>query len=157
MALTQIASSFLGDVTDDLTIEKATGVYSRYGNIIHITDGKTDEILSIITAKNVIDNEHHSSLKDNIDTFDVELIGEQNYDEHIIKGNRFIIPAENEGELFEFVIDEVDDRRSYHKTFEITSYGSYLELKKAKVIEPFTRTGTAREHMFYALADTEHE
>src|SRR5699024_2756229 len=109
------------------------------------------------TAKNVIDNEHHSSLKDNIDTFDVELIGEQNYDEHIIKGNRFIIPAENEGELFEFVIDEVDDRRSYHKTFEITSYGSYLELKKAKVIEPFTRTGTAREHMFYALADTEHE
>ncbi len=157
MALTQIGSLNIGDLTDDLTIEKATGVYSRYGNIVHITDSKTDGIQAIITAKNVLSNVHHASLKDNIDTFDIELIGEQNYDEFIVKGNRFIIPAENEGEMLEFVIDEVDDRRSYSKTIEVTSYASYLDLQKAKAIEPFSRNGTAREHMFYALADTEHE
>src|SRR5699024_875906 len=116
-----------------------------------------DQILAIATAKNVLDNEHHASLKDNIDTFDIELIGEQNYDNHLLKGNRMIIPGENEGELLEFVIDEVEDFRSYSKVYEVRSYASYLDLQKAKAIKPFTRTGTAREHMFYALSDTEFE
>lgn len=157
MALTQIGSLNIGDLTDDITIEKASGVYSRYGNIVHITDGKTDQILAIATAKNVLDNEHHASLKDNIDTFDIELIGEQNYDEYLLKGNRLIIPAENEGEMVEFVINEVEDIRGHSKLFDVKAYASYLDLQKAKAIKPFTRTGTAREHMFYALADTEFE
>lgn len=157
MALTQIGSLNIGDLTDDITIEKASGVYSRYGNIVHITDGKTDQILAIATAKNVLDNEHHASLKDNIDTFEMELIGEQNYDEHLLKGNRLIIPAENEGEMLEFVINEVEDIRGHSKIFDVKAYASYLDLQKAKAIKPFTRTGTAREHMFYALADTEFE
>src|SRR5690625_3552799 len=155
MALTQIGSLNIGDLTDDITIEKASGVYSRYGNIVHITDGKTDQILAIATAKNVLDNEHHASLKDNIDTFDIELIGEQNYDDYLLKGNRLIIPAENEGEMVEFVINEVEDIRGHSKLFDVKAYASYLDLQKAKAIKPFTRTGTAREHMFYALADTE--
>src|SRR5690625_4030122 len=157
MALTQIGPLNIGDLTDDITIEKASGVYSRYGNIVHITDGKTDQILAIATAKNVLDNEHHASLKDNIDTFDIELIGEQNYDDYLLKGNRLIIPAENEGEMVEFVINEVEDIRGHSKLFDVKAYASYLDLQKAKAIKPFTRTGTAREHMFYALSDTEFE
>src|SRR5690625_1536987 len=158
MSKTQLASMFIGanhNLYDD--VEKASGVYSRYGNIVHITDGKTDQILAIATAKNVLDNEHHASLKDNIDTFDIELIGEQNYDEHLLKGNRLIIPAENEGEMVEFVINEVEDIRGHSKLFDVKAYASYLDLQKAKAIKPFTRTGTARDHMFYALSDTEFE
>jgi len=158
MSKTQLASMFIGanhNLYDG--VEKASGVYSRYGNIVHITDGKTDQILAIATAKNVLDNEHHASLKDNIDTFDIELIGEQNYDEHLLKGNRLIIPAENEGEMVEFVINEVEDIRGHSKLFDVKAYASYLDLQKAKAIKPFTRTGTAREHMFHALADTEFE
>lgn len=157
MALTQVASGFIGDLTDQITIDKATGVYSRYGNIIHVTDGQTDDIRAIVTAKNVLDNEHRVNIKDHVDTFYAELIGMQDYDEHIVKGNRLIIPAENEGEYNEFVIDEVEDRRSHAKTIELTAYASYLDLRKAKAIEPFSRTGTAREHMFFALSDTEFE
>src|SRR5699024_12764171 len=51
MALTQIGSLNIGDLTDDITIEKASGVYSRYGNIVHITDGKTDQILAIARSE----------------------------------------------------------------------------------------------------------
>ena len=157
MALTQVASGFIGDLTDQITIDKASGVYSRYGNIIHVTDGQTDDIRAIVTAKNVLDNEHLVNIKDHVDTFYAEIIGMQDYDEHIIKGNRLIVPAENEGEYNEFVIDEVEDRRSHAKTIELTAYASYLDLRKAKAIEPFSRTGTAREHMFFALSDTEFE
>lgn len=157
MAITQVGSAFIGDLTDQITIEKATGAYSRYGNIIHVTDGQTDDIRAIVTSKNVLDNEHLVNIKDHVDTFYAELIGMQDYDEHIVKGNRLIIPAENEGEYNEFVIDEVEDRRSHAKTIELMAYASYLDLRKAKAIKPFRRTGTAREHMFFALSDTEFE
>ena len=157
MALTQVASGFIGDLTDRISIDKATGAYSRYGNIIHVTDGQTDDIQAIVTAKNVLDNEHLVNIKDHVDTFYAELIGMQDYDEHIVKGNRLIVPAENEGEYNEFVIDEVEDRRSHAKTIELMAYASYLDLRKAKAIKPFRRTGTAREHMFFALSDTEFE
>src|SRR5690625_2031734 len=157
MTLTQVGSAFIGDLTNQITIDKATGAYSRYGNIIHVTDGQTDDIRAIVTSKNVLDNEHLVNIKDHVDTFYAELIGLQDYDEHIVKGNRLIVPAENEGEYNEFVIDEVEDRRSHAKTIELMAYASYLDLRKAKAIEPFSRTGTAREHMFFALSDTEFE
>jgi len=157
MVLTQVGSAFIGDLTNQITIDKARGAYSRYGNIIHVTDGQTDDIRAIVTAKNVLDNEHLVNIKDHVDTFYAELIGMQDYDEHIVKGNRLIVPAENEGEYNEFVIDEVEDRRSHAKTIELMAYASYLDLRKTKAIEPFSRTGTAREHMFFALSDTEFE
>src|SRR5699024_7281001 len=98
-----------------------------------------------------------ANLKDKMSTLDIELIGEESYDEHLLKSNRLIIPAENEGEMVEFVINEVEDIRGHSKIFDVKAYASYLDLQKAKAIKPFTRTGTAREHMFYALADTEFE
>lgn len=155
--LTQVASSFIGDSTDDLVIEKLEGVYSLYGNIIHITDAKNDNILDVITARNVLENLHHKSLKDNFETFDFEVFGGKSYDEYLQKGNRIIIPGEDQSDLLEFVIDDIDDIRDTHKRFEVRSYASYLDLKKAKVIDPFRRTAKAREHMIHALTNTEFE
>lgn len=158
MSLTQLASMFIGSNSltgDDL--DKLTGVSSKTGNIIHITNGKNDNILGIITARNILFNVHHKSLKDNFEIFDFECLGERNYDDHLIKGNRLVIPGEFEEEYIEFVIDDTDDRRSTHKHYEIKSYASYLDLQKAKVIEPFTRTATAREHLIQAFSNTEHE
>src|SRR5690625_8034041 len=84
MTLTQVGSAFIGDLTNQITIDKATGAYSRYGNIIHVTDGQTDDIRAIVTSKNVFDNEHLVNIKDHVDTFYAELIGLQDYDEHKI-------------------------------------------------------------------------
>src|SRR5690625_2847769 len=112
MSLTQIASGFIGDVHESTAMEKLTGAKSSIGNIIHFTDGKNDNILSIATAKDITGNPvHHKSLKDNVETFDFELIGERKYDEHIVKGNRVIMPGEYEQQLVEFTIDEVIDER----------------------------------------------
>src|SRR5690625_6399040 len=72
--LTQVASSFLGDTTESTALEKLTGVKSTIGNIIHFTHGKRDEILSIATAKDVVSNVHHKSLKDSLETYECELI-----------------------------------------------------------------------------------
>ena len=150
---------FIGspDITSD-DIDRLKGIRSTVGNIIHITDGKNDNILSVITAKNIPHNEHYKSLIDNRETFDFEAIGEQNYDDYIKKGNRVIVPGEYDGELIEFTIDDVNDRRSTHKLFEVKTYGSYLDLRKSEPLEPgYTFTGTAREHMIKALANTEYK
>ena len=155
--LTQVASSFLGDTTESTALEKLTGVKSTIGNIIHFTHGKRDEILSIATAKDVVSNVHHKSLKDSLETYECELIGERNYDEHIVKGNRVIVPGEYQEELVEFTIDEVVDKREYGKGFEVFSYASYLDLKKAKVIDPSSFRGTAEQHAHQALYETEYE
>lgn len=158
MNLTQLASMFIGSpVTSDDDLRKLEGVTSTTGNIIHITHGKSDEILDIITAKNIKDNVHFKSLKTGEETFDAELIGEQNYDEHLVKGNRIIIPSEYEGEYVEFVIDRVIDSRNNSKDLEVYSYASFVEIAKAKVIDPFTFLGTAEQHLGRALSGTEHE
>src|SRR5699024_5596869 len=141
--------------TDD-DVDRLRGIRSTIGNVIHITDGKNDNILAIITAKNIIHNVHFRSLKDNQEFFDLEFIGEQNYDGYLKKGNRLIIPGEFDGELLEFTIEDIDDSRSSSKVFDVKSDASYLSLRKAKAIEPFTFTGTAREHMINALSNTQH-
>ena len=128
------------------------------GNVVYITDGKNDMILDVIQAKDAWWNEHFKSKTDNQETFDLDVLGGKSYDEYLIKGNRLIVPGEDEGELIEFVIDEVEDRRNTHKKLEIKCYASYLDLDKAKVfVEPFSFTGTAREHMYRALSNTNHE
>src|SRR5690625_481627 len=159
MVQTQLASMFIGGHTYTLDdAEQLTGAKSSIGNIIHFTDGKNDNILSIATAKDITGNPvHHKSLKDNVETFDFELTGERNYDDHIVKGNRVIIPGEYAQQLVEFTIDEVIDERERGKGFEVFTYASYLDLSKEDAIEPFSFTGTAKQHLGRALQNTEHE
>src|SRR5690625_3442892 len=128
------------------------------GNTIHFTDGKNDNILSIATAKDITGNPiHHKSLKDNVETFDFELIGERKYDEHIVKGNSIIMRGEYGQQLVEFTIDEVIDERENGKGFDVFTNASYLDLIKEDAIEPFSFTGTAQQHLGRALQNTEHE
>jgi len=161
MSQTQLASMFIGAnrfTSSTGGADRLTGIKSSIGNIIHFTDGKNDNILSIATAKDITGNPiHHKSLKDNVETFDFELIGERNHDEHIVKGNRVIMPGEHAQQLVEFTIDEVIDERERGKGFEVFTYASYLDLSKGDAIEPFSFTGTAQQHLGRALQNTEHE
>src|SRR5690625_7396196 len=113
MSQTQLASMFIGGHTYTLDdADRLTGAKSSIGNIIHFTDGKNDNILSIATAKDITGNPvHHKSLKDNVETFDFELIGERKYDEHIVKGNRDNILGEYAQQIVECTIDKVIDER----------------------------------------------
>jgi len=138
MSLTQIASMYTGSPTA-LDLGRLEGIKSTLGNIVHITDGKNDTIQSMITAKNFISNNHRKSLKDNLEIYDFEVLGEQAYDEYLVKGNRVLIPSEDDGQLIEFVIDDVHDGRGANgKTIEVFTYASYLDLKKARIIDAET-------------------
>src|SRR5690625_5071185 len=163
MSQTQLASMFIGAnrfTSSTGGADRLTGIKSSIGNIIHFTDGKNDNILSIATAKDITGNpesKHHKSLKDNVETFDFGLIGERNYDEHIVKSNRIIMPDEYGQQLVEFTIDEVIDERERGKGFEVFTYASYLDLSKDDAIEPFSFTGTAQQHLGRALQNAEYE
>lgn len=149
MSITQLASTFLGNQRESK--HDATDIKTTKDNILHILDDNV--IQDVITAKHAIDSKHFKSLVDNVETLDFEVLGGRSYDEHLKKGNRIIAPGED-NELIEFTIDDVDDRRSTHKSLEVRCYASYLDLTKADAIEPFKRKGTAREHLQYALANT---
>ncbi|MBD1223298.1 phage tail spike protein [Virgibacillus halodenitrificans] len=105
--------------------------------MIHITDGKSDKILDFITAKNIIDNNHRQSLKDNLETFDFITFADRTFSPYLGKHNRVIIPAEDQG-YQEFVIQEAGKTHEQSLEIEVFASASYLLLKKAKIMDPQT-------------------
>ncbi|MEK4181722.1 phage tail spike protein [Aeribacillus sp. FSL K6-1121] len=107
--------------------------------MIHIADSQTDKILGFIPEDEFWDDVHKKSLKDTLETFDFTTFADREYAEHLAKRNRIIIPDED-GRYIEFVIENT---RKYRDTdgsllMEVYSVSSYLELAKAKTIEPQT-------------------
>src|SRR5699024_9931461 len=78
LSVTQLASMFLGrpiSVIDNDAANRLRGVGTSLGNIVHITDGQSNRILGIITARDAIDNTHYKSLIDVKESFDLEVLG----------------------------------------------------------------------------------
>ncbi|WP_374717121.1 phage tail spike protein [Geobacillus thermodenitrificans] len=125
--------------------------------MIHIVDGRTDRILDCIPLGEFWDDWHRKSLKDTLETFDFVTFGDRRYSQHLTKRNRVIIP-DDDGRLVEFIIENT---RKYRDTdgsliIEVYTVASYLELTKAKVIEPQTLASqTPSTAVAHALAGTE--
>ncbi|GGB26948.1 hypothetical protein GCM10011409_00280 [Lentibacillus populi] len=124
--------------------------------MIHITDGQSDEILDFITVKNILDNKHRQSLKDNLETFEFRTFADKPFSQHLGKHNRVIIPAEDQG-YQEFVITEFAKYRDTEGLKAgVYASASYLLLKKAKVIKPQTfKEQTATTAVSHATDETE--
>ncbi|CDQ41514.1 phage tail spike protein [Virgibacillus salexigens] len=105
--------------------------------MIHITDGQSDNILDFISIKNIIDNNHRQSLKDNLETFEFVTFADKSFSEYLGKNNRVIVPAEDKG-YQEFVIEESGKTHEDSLEAQVFASASYLLLKKAKVIDPQT-------------------
>ncbi|WP_273379141.1 phage tail spike protein [Symbiobacterium thermophilum] len=126
--------------------------------MIHITDGRTDQIVSFIDEEQFWDDKHTKSLKDTLETFDFTTFADKRFSEYLAERNRVIIPDED-GEYIEFIIENT---RKFHSAdgffVEVYTSASYIELAKAKVIEPQTTPAwTAKQHAEMALSDTEWE
>ncbi|WMV75300.1 phage tail spike protein [Geobacillus thermodenitrificans] len=125
--------------------------------MIHIVDGRTDRILDYIPLGEFWDDWHRKSLKDTLETFDFVTFGDKRYSQHLTKRNRVIIP-DDDGRLVEFIIENT---RKYRDTdgsllIEVYTVASYLELTKAKVIEPQTLANQSPSTaVAHALAGTE--
>ncbi|SDZ51244.1 phage minor structural protein, N-terminal region [Evansella caseinilytica] len=124
---------------------------------IHITDGQTDQILSVITAEHILSNNHHKSLKDTLETFSFETFADMPFSNYLGKLNRVIIPNED-GKYIEFVIFEAGKYRSADGVLitEVYTSASYQLLKKSKIIEPQILPGqTTSQAVAFALYNTE--
>ncbi|AMQ66689.1 minor head protein [Bacillus phage Mgbh1] len=105
---------------------------------IHITDGQTDKIIGYIHGENLIEDEHRQSLQDTLETFDFVVPASVESSQYLDKRNRVIIPGED-GDYIEFVIlESVKVHDGGEHVVEVYSSASYLDLKRAKVIEPQT-------------------
>lgn len=108
--------------------------------MIHILDGKNKTILDTITHKNVTQNKHRRSLEDYLESFEFTALADKSFANHLTNRNRLIIPSEDQGYV-EFIIDEVVKKRGPNGLkVRVLSLASYLELKKASVVEPQTLT-----------------
>lgn len=155
MAETQLASMRLGSVAASLPETDVRRTKPEL-ELIHITDGQSDEILDVVTARHIIENNHRKSLEDTLETFNFRALGDKPYVEHLEKRNRLIIPDED-GSLVEFIIHEAAKYRDT-EGLKVAVYGvaSYLDLKKARVIQPTSLEGyTASMAVGFALGETE--
>jgi len=143
-----------GDTMEDF---KSSG--KKPEPMIHIMDGRTDEILDFIPLGEFWDDKHYKSLKDNMETFDFITFADKNYSKYLADRNRIIIPDED-GKYIEFIIQNTRKYRSSSGSLviEVYSSASYIELAKANVIFPQTlQSKTAKEAAETVLKDTEWE
>ncbi|UQX52281.1 phage tail protein [Cytobacillus pseudoceanisediminis] len=109
--------------------------------MIHVVDGLTDKILSVIDIGEFWNDIHHKSLRDSMETYDFLTFGDKQFASHLGKRNRVIIPDED-GRYLEFIISNARKYRSGQGGLftSVKSNASYLELRKAKVISPGKRS-----------------
>src|SRR5690606_11111738 len=155
MPETQLASMFIGSADDGDGIDR--GRPSDAGNMIHIVNPQTSEILDYITLEKVSGDTHKKSLESYIETYDAIVLGGDgcSYDKDLEKRNHIIIPDED-GTYQECVLFEVDKYRdSEGRKTHFYAHATYLKLQKAKVIYPARREGfTLSQHAGWALNDT---
>lgn len=105
-------------------------------SIIHIVDRQTDRVIDDITDIHVIDNFHEREMQDYIESFEFVAKGDEDYAEHLGKRNKLIIPDEEGNGYREFVMGEdVKIHDEEYNEIEVLSDASYLELRRAKIIE----------------------
>ncbi|MBY0157266.1 phage tail protein [Cytobacillus firmus] len=109
--------------------------------MIHVSDGLTDKILSVIDFGEFWDDVHYKSLRDSMETFDFLTFGDKPFASFLSKRNRVIIPDED-GRYLEFIISNTRKYRSGQsgQITAVKSNASYLELQKAKVISSGKRS-----------------
>lgn len=122
--------------------------------LIHILDKVTDEILETLDSNK---KEFTEAIKiDNLnlkETFDFKAISTIEKSSLLQKRNRIVVKDED-GFFREYIISEVDEYRRGQK--DVYSDASYIDLKKAKVIEPQALEGqTPATAVEFALSGTE--
>ncbi|PKR79181.1 hypothetical protein CEY16_05390 [Halalkalibacillus sediminis] len=125
-------------------------------SLIHIADKQTGKILDYITESNYWQDYRKIQLNNHRDTFDFTTSADKGFSKYIQDQNRLIIPDPKTG-YAEFLIDEHKQKlkRDGSHAIQVWSSGSYLRLKKAKIINPQqTSTETASYHVDSILQGT---
>lgn len=100
--------------------------------MIHITNAKTDEILSVIHEDEFWSDTHIKKLSLE-ETFYFETFADRPFAQYLADRNRVIIPDED-GRFVEFIIEEVE--QLFDRTKSVYANASYIELRKQRIVDP---------------------
>jgi phage minor structural protein len=103
--------------------------------MIHVIDEKTDEILAVLSEKDFWGDEYEANLK-NVEVFRFTMPANHPKGEHFTVRKKIIIPWNEEYK--EFILNEPI---VYKNTKEIHTIGSFVDLRKQKIIDPTTLEG----------------
>ena len=133
LSQTQLASLRLG--APYISKRERTDEPNRANSVIHITNGRTDDIIGFFTQKDTIFNEHTQNLETYQDSFEFTSFGDHKYAHTLTDMNRVIIPAEDGG-YSEYVINTARKSRNRSNQVRVKTFASYQMLSVAKVIRP---------------------
>lgn len=115
--------------------------------MIHILDSNSDELIGWINA---VKSDSHKITIDNEETYEFIVPISEPGASLVDSRSRIIIPGED-GDYREFVVDYTYDRTT-SKEKEVYAVGSFLDIRKLKIIKPQVRTKqTARRAAIYIL------
>lgn len=118
--------------------------------MIHILSHQSDEIIGWIPS--VLDDVHSHGLDNNEETYEFTVHVTERDSDKLTSRARLLIPSED-GDFRELIIDFTEEQ-TYNMTKRVIAYGSFVDLRKLKVIAPQSITGqSVRTAANYVLAD----
>ncbi|WP_207627741.1 phage tail spike protein, partial [Bacillus sp. MM2020_4] len=104
--------------------------------MIHIIDEKTDDILAVLSEADFFNDEYYEDLKA-VETFKFFMPANHSKAGFLTSRRRIVIPGED-GEFKEFILTEP---YLINNTKEFYTMGSFVDLRKQKVIDPIVLDG----------------
>jgi phage minor structural protein len=133
--------------------------------MIHVLDGKTEQIVATLENKHGYpalfwDDRHIEKEENNYNTYEFTTVddGTNPAAEHLINKNKIIIP-DLDGNFIPFTIEEVEQDSTDGKRIKrVYAEGEHVELRTAKIIEPTDLIGvTLEQALDLALYNTRWE
>ncbi|WP_248892222.1 phage tail spike protein [Bacillus methanolicus] len=133
--------------------------------MIHVLDGKTEQILATLENKHGYpalfwDDRHIEKEENSYNTYEFTTVddGTNPAAEHLINKNKIIIP-DLDGYFIPFTIEEVEQDSTDGKRIKrVYAEGEHVELRTAKIIEPIELIGATLEQLLdLALYNTRWE
>ncbi|WP_182200086.1 phage tail spike protein [Paraliobacillus salinarum] len=115
--------------------------------MLHIIDGQDGRKLDVLPFDYVIDDDHHKSLENTLETYYFKTFADKRFSPYLSKRNRVLVPDED-GTYVEFIIFETD---KYHNQdghlSEVYASASYINLRNAEPIRPQSFTSMPAAQM----------
>ncbi|AUJ26542.1 phage tail spike protein [Virgibacillus dokdonensis] len=103
--------------------------------MIHLLNGQDTKILDVIPKGNYWGDNHHRSLKSNLEKCEFMTHANKRFSPYLAERNRIIIPGERPESYREFIIFQVHKMKN--NQMKVYGKASYLDdIKKSKVIRP---------------------
>ena len=122
--------------------------------MLHVVDFKTEQIISVIQAKNYWDDKRHWEIKNNVDTLDFKVNDNTDHAVTLIQQN-LVLKEVRDGRIVPYVITEIE-KNSDDRSVTVYASGAWIQIAKSGIIHPQKiESKTLNEFVDMALVGTE--